>query len=321
MAADWRLATFNLESLDERSGDPQAFANRVAALRPLLVQVDADVLCLQEVNAQGHGHREPRIFQALDHLLADTHYAGFHRSHSVRPQTQRPSDVHNLVTLSRWPIDRTRQLYHNLVPAWRMPALNFGSTGMDIEISFDRPVLVNEIITPQGTLHLLNMHLRAPRAAPLPQSGHGGHWDSNAEWAKGFYIAALKRQGQALEARLAIDAILDADADARIAVCGDLNAENFETPLRILRGVPDEGGPARLDARALTALELRLPQQRRFSVIHDRRPVLLDHILASRRLAEGCTGVEIYNDNLADEAHVTGPVAGSLHAPLIAKFR
>ncbi len=321
MATGWRLATFNLESFDERASEPQAFANRVAALQPLLMQVDADVFCLQEVNAQEQGRKQPRVFQALDHLLAGTPYSRFYRSHSVNPHTMRPSDVHNLVTLSRWPIVQTQQLVHNFIPAWRMPASNFGAAGADVEICFDRPTLVSEIAKPGGALHILNMHLRAPRAAPLPQSGHGGHWTTNADWARGFYIAALKRQGQALEARLAIDAILDSDAGARIAVCGDLNAENFETPLRILRGVPDEGGPALLAARALTALELRLPQQRRFSVIHDRRPVLLDHILVSNSLESDCTGVEILNEELADEAHVIGPVAGSLHAPLIAKFR
>jgi len=48
--------------------------------------------------------------------------------------------------------------------------------------------------------------------------------------------------------------------------------------------------------------------------------VLLDHILASPSLAAACREVRILNTGLADEAHVSGPVKGSLHAPALAIF-
>ena len=146
---NWRLATFNLESLDERARAPEEFAARIAALRPLLLELDADVLCLQEVNAQGPGRNGPRSFAALAHLMAGTPYAGFHLAHSVHPQSGRPADVHNLVTLSRWP-SRQRQVFHDYVPPWMMPAISGSASPRGHEIRFDRPVLIAEIDTPFG---------------------------------------------------------------------------------------------------------------------------------------------------------------------------
>lgn len=316
---NWRLATFNLESLDERARAPEEFAARIAALRPLLLELDADILCLQEVNAQGQGRTGPRNFAALAHLMAGTPYANFHIAHSVNPQTGRPADVHNLVTLSRWPV-RQRQVFHDFVPPWIMPAVAGSTSARGNEIRFDRPVLVAEIDAPFGSLVSLNLHLRAPRAAPFQAAGRGERWNSNAEWAEGFHLAALKRQGQALEARLAVDRIFDRNPAARIAICGDLNADSFETPARILRGGPDEGAEGPLAARELTLLDQRLPAEQRYSVIHDGRRVMLDHILVSQALAGRCARVDVFNPGLADEAHVEGPVVGSLHAPLVAEF-
>ena len=59
---------------------------------------------------------------------------------------------------------------------------------------------------------------------------------------------------------------------------------------------------------------------RRHSVIHDGRRILLDHLLASQTLARACAGVDILNEGLADEARTQGAVAGSLHAPILARF-
>ena len=73
-------------------------------------------------------------------------------------------------------------------------------------------------------------------------------------------------------------------------------------------------------ARALIPLERRVPEDARYTVLHDGRPLLLDHMLASPALAAACRQVRILNAGLADEAHVNGPVKGSLHAPLLAMF-
>ena len=70
MSGPFRLATFNLEHLDWSAGHPEAFARRCAALRPVLDALDADLLCLQEIDAQKRHKHGPRDYLALDYLLA-----------------------------------------------------------------------------------------------------------------------------------------------------------------------------------------------------------------------------------------------------------
>ena len=75
-----------------------------------------------------------------------------------------------------------------------------------------------------------------------------------------------------------------------------------------------------MSSRTLTPLTARVEELRRFSVVHAGRPVLLDHVLASRTLATCCTKVTILNEGLQDEVMAEEPILGSLHAPIIASF-
>ena len=315
-----RLATFNLESLDWSADEPDWFAARASALRPILDMLDADVLCLQEVNAQRAPGATQRGFHALNALLRGSACEGFHLAHSTRPGSDTPADVHNLVILSRWPVAERRQIHHDLVPAMAWTPLQARDVA-PLALTFDRPLLHVRIDPPgQAPLHLVNLHLRAPRAAPLPGARQAGQWSSVGHWAEGYFLAAQKRQGQALEARLFVESLFERDGLARIAVCGDLNAEAYETPTRILEALPDDVECEAFAARALTPLERRVPEARRYSVLHDGRRVLLDHILASPSLAAACREVAILNTGLADEAHVQARVAASLHAPVLVSF-
>ncbi len=313
-----RLATFNLESLDFAPSDPLWFEARAAVLRPILAALEADVLCLQEVNGQHVPGAATRSLLALQRLMEGSACAGFHMVHSSRPGGAGPADVHNLAILSRWPITSHGQIHHNLVPAAQWPPLHGGAP---LPLTFDRPLLHARIDPPgEAPLHLINLHLRAPRAAFLPGGRDEGRWRSLSHWAEAYYLAGWKRQGQALEARLFVEALFDAEPQARIAVCGDLNAEAHEAPTRILQALPEDMETEAFAARALTPLERLAPPQARYTVLHDGRPVLLDHILASQTLAAACKEVRILNAGLADEAHVRGPVKGSLHAPVLAIF-
>jgi endonuclease/exonuclease/phosphatase family metal-dependent hydrolase len=314
------LATFNAENLDFRSADEGLFERRRAALAPLLASLQADILCLQEVNAPRPAKNAPRDFAHLDRLLRGTPYAGFHRTTSVRPGSLEPADVHNLVILSRFPVIESRQLHHDIVPAWdwRPPAPE--DEGGSVRAVFDRPVLYARIETGARPLHVLNLHLRAPRAAHLPAEKSHGRWKSSAGWAQGMFLAAQLRQAQALEARLFVESIFDEDPGARVLVCGDFNADSYETPTRILCGAPEDGDGEPFAQRYLERLEARAPVERRHTVIHAGRRVLLDHILASQTLARACSEVRILNDGLIDEATAPPDVVGSLHAPVAAQF-
>ena len=317
-----RLATFTLESLDDDPADPGWFEARAAVLRGVLAALQADVLCLQEVNAQRRPGEPQRAPLALRKLMEGSVCAGFHLVHSLRPGGAGPADVHNLAILSRWPIAAHGQIHHDLVPPLRWTPLHGGEP---VDLTFDRPILHARIEPPgEAPLHLLNLHLRAPRAAFLPggrEGGRkGGRWRGLSHWAEAYHLAGLKRQGQALEARLIVERLFDADPRAWIAVCGDLNADAFEAPTRILQALPEDMETADFAARALHPLERRVAPQSRFTVVHDGRPVLLDHILASPELAAACRDLRILNADLADEAHVDAPVKGSLHAPILALF-
>ncbi|PPD43587.1 MAG: endonuclease [Methylocystis sp.] len=311
-----RVATFNLENLDWAASHQADFARRRAILLPLLEALRADVLCLQEIGAQKAHKHAPREYLALDRLLAGTPYAGFARATSVRPGGDAPADVHNLAILSRWPIREARQIHHELVPRWSWPPPRDGDTQpKPILIEWDRPLLYAAIELPSGALlHALNLHLRAPRPAPVPTARGEGSSKSQIE---GQFVAAQKREGQALEARLFIETLFDSEPDARIAVCGDFNADEHDAPTRLLRGGDNElqQGP-----RALAPLEERVEAARRYTVLHAGRQKLIDHILASPALSSTWRESEILNGGLPDEVYAQEPILGSLHAPVAAAF-
>ena len=310
MSEEFRLATFNLENLDWTAANDRQFERRIAALRPLLRDLRADVLCLQEIAGRKSEPHGPRRLIALDRLIEDTPYSAYFRASSTRPGADVPADVHNLVILSRWPVTATRQFHHDLVAKWRWSLLG-EDLAEPIEVAFDRPLLYAAIDLPAaGPLHLINLHLRAPRPVPLPGGGA-----SSRKRVEGLFLAAQKRERQALEARLWVENLFDADEEAAIAVCGDLNVDEHDAASQILEADFNGG------ARALEALETRVPLSRRYSVLHAGEPRLIDHILASASLARRCAGVEILNEGLQDEAFAQDPIEGSLHAPVVATFR
>lgn len=323
MASRLRIATFNLESLDDRPQCGLDFPDRLAVLRPQLTRLRADVLCLQEVNAREESRHGPRHLDALDQLLEGTSYADFHRTVSVNRAGKRFSDRHNLVILSRWPIPAQRQLWHDLVaPPCYAPRPRDDKPMTAVE--WDRPLLYAMIeLGGSSHLHVINLHLRAPRAAFVAGQKEHGVWESVGGWAEGFFLAAVKRAGQALEARLLIDQIFDEDPQAMIAVCGDFNAGDNETPVRTIRGDEEDTGNGHLATRTLVPVERSLPESQRFSAIHHGHPVMLDHILVSRPLLGWYVGAEVHNEALGDE--LVSPVLvrwppDSYHAPVVAAF-
>lgn len=314
-----RVATFNLENLDEARPGAIPLEARCAVLRPQLLALRADVLCLQEVSAHTR-HAGARELRALDELLVGTPYASFARATS-HVAAGGPSDKHNLVVLSRWPIARERQHAHDVVAP---PAVQLSTTPTPRAeyVHWDRPVLEVHLELPDGgRLVVFDAHLRAPLAASIEgQKLSSRVWRTSEGWAEGYWLAAIKRVGQALELRRLVDHTLDDDINARIIVAGDLNADVSDAAYRILRADVEDTGNPELANRVLVALEDRIPEPRRYTVIHRQRHLLLDHVLASRALARGYVDGDILNDGLPDEyeLEVQGiePV-GSLHAPVV----
>jgi endonuclease/exonuclease/phosphatase family metal-dependent hydrolase len=300
---------------------------RLGVLRPALERLEADILCLQEVNAQRITGQRERAFAALDTLLAGTSYADFHRSATTsQARAKGPSDVHNLVTLSRFPLAGEGQVLHHLLPPVETRLLSAEpSEAQAVPIRFERPVLVTGIDAPSGRVTVINVHLRAPIASAIAGAKLGPYqWKSVSAWAEGYYLSGLKRVGQALELRLLVDGIFDAEPDAAVLVTGDFNAEANETPVRLLAGAPEDTGNAGLAARGLIVLDRAIEASRRFSVVHHGRPQMLDHMLASHALYGRFRGIEVHNEALGDEAVAWAKavgVAGSYHAAIVAEFK
>ena len=187
------------------------------------------------------------------------------------------------------------------MPRRRTPPAEGHAPPSPIEITWDRPLLYARISAPDGKpLHIINLHLRAPRAVPLPGDGTATTGDSRRAFVEGQFVAGQKREGQALEVRLFVERLFDAEPDARIIVCGDLNSQEHDVPARILRGGRDEETPE-TSPRLLVSLAERVSAARRYSVVHGDRNILLDHILASPALALACSSVVIFNEGLQDE--------------------
>lgn len=320
-----RIASFNLENLDEPPRGRIALNKRIEILRPQLLRLRADVLCLQEINGQNENDGT-RSLRVLDDVLAGTAYADYHRIHSQSQSGKGARDRHNLVTLSRFPIVKFEEVCHTRMdpplyrPITEKPLQKNAKT-----INWERPVLLCEIDAGvNAKLHVINVHLRAPRAAFVSgQKKDANSWKSMPGWAEGYFIAALKQSGQALEVRFLIDEIFDQDPHALVCVVGDFNADDHEAPVRIIRGDEDDVGSGEFAARMLIAAERSLPQSQRFSIIHRGKKQMFDHILASNNLMSWLRKIEIHNEALGDE--VTSPAAvldapQSYHAPVVAEF-
>jgi len=324
-----RIATFNLESLDLVPGGEAALDRRIAVLAPQLDALGADVLCLQEVNAQKTAAPESGVAKpkrqptALRRLLAATRHRNDHLITTRSLSGDGPADVHNLAVVSRYPVLEQRELRNDLVPAQPYHAVTaLPQESADLTLSWDRPLLHCRLQAPSEVpLHVINLHLRSPLAAPIPGRKTAPFvWSSLAGWAEGYFAATIKRSGQALEARLLVEAIFDNEPEALIAVCGDLNADAEETPGRILRGTVEDSGNPALAGRVLHPLEENLPEDLRFSVLHAGRRLMLDHILASPALRRRFSDITVLNDALPDEQAMAPDDPRSNHAPLVAAF-
>lgn len=318
-----RVATWNLENLDDRKGAAPLEA-RIAVLRPRLLALRADILCLQEVGAQRLQAGQPRRLAMLEQLLAGTPYEPFNVIAAGHPNGQL-NDVHNLVVLSRYPIRTWRCVANTLVPPVPVQLTSVPTGTLD-RVEWDRPLLHAELeLSPAQVLHVLAVHLRAPLATYLPgQKWNAASWRSTSAWAEGFWLSSVKRTGQALEARLLVDQLLSVDSEAMVVVAGDFNADTREMPVRLLLARVEDTGSEALASRVLVPLEATVDPARRYSVVHEGTGFLLDHLLASTRLARGHRGTTILNDNLEDEwgaAHTAKSVLGSLHAPIVSELQ
>lgn len=316
-----RIATFNIENLDETSSAP-LLADRIAVLRPTLLRLRADVLCLQEVHGQERPNQK-RALHALDAVLADTPYANWHRACTLTTNNE-PYDQRNLIVVSRYPIGEVQQYRNQLVPAPVYRKVTARPPEPEAKlVQWERPILYARLALPDGPLHVINLHLKSRLPSEVQGQSEGRRWRSAAGWAEGYFLSSMKRVGQALETRVLIDQLFDADANARILVCGDFNAEPGEVPVEAIIGSVENTDNAALVGRQLIPCDRSIPESARYSHLHRGRGNLLDHILISRALLARYRGAEIQNELLPDESvsYATDTkFPQSDHAPFVLDF-
>ena len=321
-----RIATFNLENFDDRPGQAPTLAERIAVMRPQLIRLEADVLCLQEVNGQEEA-RQPRRLLALQKLLNGTLYANYHKVSTTTADGVQVYDERNLVILSRYPIADPRQYKHHFAPAPRYQKVTAQPPETTAaEVTWERPTLYAKIsLTAGRVLHIINLHLKSKIASPIPgQKLDEYTWKTSSGWAEGFFLSSLKRVGQALETRILIDGLFDTDEDAMIVVCGDFNADLDDVPVEAIRGDVENTGNGRLAKHVLVPCERTIPEPSRFSLLHLGQGKMIDHLLVSRALLAYYRGSEVHNELLHDEsiAFATDTkYPESDHAPVIAEFQ
>ncbi len=324
MTATIRVATFNLENLDDKPGQQPSLAERIAVMRPQLERLGADILCLQEVNGQEQTG-EPRRLLALEELFAGTAYENYSMISTRKADGSEVYDERNLVIVSRFEILAHRQLMHDYAQPPRYQKVTAVPPEEVKDVKWERPIFYAKIrLDGENVLHVLNLHLKSR----LPSNVNGQKidtytWRSAAGWAEGSFLSAMKRVGQALEARIFVDTLFNEDEQAKIIVCGDLNAQIDEVPAAAIRGEVENTGNPGLSSRVLVPCELSIPESCRYTLLHRGRGSMLDHMLVSRCLLPHYRGAEIHNEILHDESlsfATDKKYPESDHAPLVACF-
>jgi endonuclease/exonuclease/phosphatase family metal-dependent hydrolase len=324
MPFNLRVATFNLLNLDDKPGRYPALDERIPVLRPQLIRLNADILCLQEVCGQEeHGKYH---LTALNKLLLGTQYEGYRRAYPTIGGRGHVYENRNLVILSKYDILEQHVYMHEYAPSPRYQKVTAQPEEHEAgEVSWERPILHAKIKLPNDTvLDVINLHLKSRR--PTNIQGHkldDRKWKTASGWAEGVFISSMKRIGQALEARILIDKLFDEDPCAMIVVCGDFNEELDEVCIEAIRGDVENTGNIDLAMRVMVPTERNIPEPGRYSFLHNGKPKMLDHILASRTLLAYFRGGEIHNELLHDESIVVASrvfYPESDHAPVVARF-
>jgi exonuclease III len=325
MAVNLRIATFNLENLDDKPGDQPTLEERIEVMRPQLIRLKADILCLQEVHGQ-ETPGEPRRLLALNKLLENTPYAGYNQISTITAAGDQVYDVRNLVILSHFEIIDHKQYRNEYIPAPQyQKVMSVPAEDEAKRITWERPIFYARISVPDDQIiHVINLHLKSRIPSNIEgQKINNYTWRNASGWAEGYFISSMKRVGQALETRILVDNIFDEDETAHIVVCGDFNATSDNVPVQAIRGDVENTGNGDLASRVLVPCENTIPESSRYSLLHQGRGEMIDHLLVSRSLLAYYNKTEIHNEILHDESiafAMDTKYPESDHAPVIAEF-
>jgi len=325
MAENIRVSTFNVENLDDKQEQTPSLGKRIAIMKPQLIRLDADILCLQEVHGQ-ETPGEPRRLLALNKLLENTPYADYNQISTMTAAGDQVYDVRNLVIISRFEIAEHSQYRHEHIPdPYYQKVMSVPAEDEAKRVTWERPILYAKISLPDNkTIHVINLHLKSRIPTNIDgQKINHYTWRTASGWAEGYFISSIKRVGQALETRVLVDKIFDQDEQAFIVVCGDFNSTSDNVPVQAIRGDVENTGNGDLASCVLVPCEQTIPEPSRYSLIHQGRGEMIDHLLVSRQLLAYYNHTEIHNEILHDESiafAIDKKYPESDHAPVISEF-
>jgi len=307
-----KVATFNIENLDyEEEPGNTSFQERLIPLRQMLKRINADILCLQEVHSQKN-EDDIKILDALMELIEGTQYQDYHVQYTTTADGQ-PRAERNLVVLSKFHFKTPAPAQYN---ADLITDLMYRTVTSDpvepnaTKLKWERPILHCQIAHPElGNIHIINLHLKSRLASVIKGKKVDRYtWKSPAAWGEGYFLSSIKRVGQALETRVLLDNIFDgtdgleAEPNAKVIVCGDLNAKPGEVPVETICGGVENTNNATLRYKSLVPCSEGLAESIRHSHFHHGKGNLLDHMLISQSLLPYFDGARILNETLHDES-------------------
>lgn len=155
-----------------------------------------------------------------------------------------------------------------------------------------RPALRIRIEAPIGIVDVITAHLKS-KLLTYPRPGGGSSFSTSDEGLRTRVAAAalLRRTVEAATIRAAVNELLTAGPDRGLIVLGDLNDVPEAQTSQILTGPAGSqigtGGfhrPDQEDRDRLFNLAPAIPEERRFSRVHQGEGELLDQILVSEEL-------------------------------------
>jgi len=187
MSENIRSATFNLENLDDKPGQTPTLDERIAIMKPQLIRLNADILCLQEVHGQETAG-EPRRLLALNKLIENTPYADYNQISTMTAAGDQVYDERNLVIISRFEIAAHSQFRHEHIPApYYQKVMSIPAEDEAKKVTWERPILYAKIsLSDNKTIHVINLHLKSRIPTNIEgQKINNYTWRTASGWAEG----------------------------------------------------------------------------------------------------------------------------------------
>ncbi|PWJ43233.1 endonuclease/exonuclease/phosphatase family protein [Sediminitomix flava] len=301
-----KVATYNIENLDFKGTELNpVFQERKPVLQAMLRRLDSELIFFQEIHGQEYtdeGGTEQRDLLALKDLLEDGPYENYFLA-STKTSENKVYDKRNLVILSKYPITEVNQYRNDKIEKLGYRKVTAEPAEEVKDVSWERPILHVKIDHPElGELHLINLHLKSRLASNVSGQKDGYKWNSAAGWAEGYFLSSIKRVGQAIETRILLDEIFEQEADAKIIVCGDFNAEPDQVPVEAIIGSVENTSNPSLRSKVMIPCSNGIPSSIQYSHLHHGHKNLLDHMLISQSLVPYFQSASIFNENLHDES-------------------